>query len=62
MINENIMEALALLGDQMQSEEQKNAVDMVTEMLGAYDDDKWMEMTDDERKAWVASFIDAKGV
>ena len=57
MITDNIVAACEVMIDQCQNIGMKTAMEMMLDMLMDFDDDKWYEMTDEERCAWVCEYM-----
>ena len=56
MITDNIVAACKMMIDHCNIG-MKMAMEMMLDMLMDFDDDKWYEMTDDERRAWVCEYM-----
>ena len=57
MINDNIIEAMDFLMECCSSPEERTGMHKMQNMLIDWSDDDWIEMTDDEKEAFVRSYI-----
>lgn len=57
MVTDNIIAACEVMINQCQNIGMKTAMEMMLDMLMDFDDDKWYEMTTEERRAWVCEYM-----
>lgn len=56
MITDEIIDAIDLLIEMCSGKEQKNGMESVKEILMDFDNDKWLNMTESERREWLKEF------
>ena len=57
MVTDGIMEAVERMIDGCRTSEEKGAMEVLREMLGDFDEDKWYEMSDDEKQEWISEYM-----
>lgn len=62
MVTDGILGAVSLLIENSFEPEQNKGMGIVWEMLSGFDEDKWYEMTDEEKEAWVKQYLPKESV
>lgn len=56
MVTDGIMAAVDMSINMFKTKEEKRAGSIIFDMLGDFDEDEWLRMTDEQKKKWVNSY------
>lgn len=57
MVTDEIMAAVDMVIGMLKTNEERRAGNIIIEMLGDLDEDKWLCMTNEQRSEWVSDYI-----
>ena len=56
MVTDGMMAAVDMCINMFKTKEEKRAGSIIFDMLGDFDEDEWLRMTDEQKKKWVSSY------
>ena len=57
MVTETIIEAIETMRSMYKSAEAKMVIDQVEQMLGDFEEDEWLEMSEPEQVNWCSDYV-----